>query len=261
MIKSAKWIKTSHIVCCFLLGVSCLCQVSVAAENKQSRVISNEKKADTMNTKPDGELVNGVRVIQFNIASLKREIYINRGEEVKLVFVGIKDSNKISIPDLSLEVTKMPAAGAPCTLEFKADKLGTFPVNLKGVTQTETGNQIASILIREFEHKSDVTVFKSITQTDASKMIKDGAFILDVRTPKEYEQEHLKDAVLIPVQQLAERIGEISMYKDSSVVVYCRAGNRSITGSEILINNGFKKVFNMNKGIMGWKSEGLPVVK
>jgi rhodanese-related sulfurtransferase len=261
MKKCTKWTKTSHFIVCFLFGTGIFFQSSIAAENKQSVVTSNEKKAGVKDITPDGELINGVRVIHCNITSLKREMYVNRGEEVKLIFVGIKDSSKISMPELSLEVTKISTDSVPCTLEFKADKIGTFSVTVKGVSQTEAGNQITSILVQEFEHTNDATIFKSISPTDASKMIKGGGIVLDVRTQKEYDQEHLNNAVLIPVQQLAQRIGEVAKYKDSSVVVYCRAGNRSITASEILINNGFKKVFNINKGIMGWKSDGLPVVK
>lgn len=76
--------------------------------------------------------------------------------------------------------------------------------------------------------------------------------LLDVREPEEYQARHIDDALLIPVGQLASRIDEIDEYKDATVLVYCRSGNRSVTAANILIDNGFKNVHNLSTGINGW---------
>jgi len=86
--------------------------------------------------------------------------------------------------------------------------------------------------------------------------------LLDVRTPEEYNSEtgHLKNAVLIPVQELERRVGELEKYKDKTIIAYCRTGRRSGTATEFLMKKGFK-VLNMEGGIVKWNEEKLPVQK
>jgi rhodanese-related sulfurtransferase len=78
--------------------------------------------------------------------------------------------------------------------------------------------------------------------------------LLDVRTQEEYDEGHIEGSTLIPVGELGDRLDEISNYKDKKVLVYCRSGNRSVTASNILINNGFTQVHNLLGGIGAWNS-------
>ena len=82
--------------------------------------------------------------------------------------------------------------------------------------------------------------------------------ILDVRTREEYDIEHIQNAVLIPVQELENRVDEL--FKDETLLVYCRTGNRSQTAVTILEEKGFTKIYHMNGGITIWKSAGYPTV-
>ncbi len=72
--------------------------------------------------------------------------------------------------------------------------------------------------------------------------------ILDVRTPEEYEEGHIENAINIPVDQLESRLSELEQFKNSAILVYCRSGNRSSAASDILTQNNFNKVFNMEDG-------------
>ena len=81
--------------------------------------------------------------------------------------------------------------------------------------------------------------------------------ILDVRTQDEYNEGHLEKALLIPVDKLKERLGELP--KDKPIIVYCRSGARSRKAAEILVENGFSQVYDMG-GILGWQEEGFPVI-
>jgi rhodanese-related sulfurtransferase len=78
--------------------------------------------------------------------------------------------------------------------------------------------------------------------------------LLDVRTQEEYDERHIEGSTLIPVGELESRLGEISDYKDKPVLVYCRSGNRSVTASNVLIDNGFTEVHNLLGGIGAWNS-------
>lgn len=81
--------------------------------------------------------------------------------------------------------------------------------------------------------------------------------ILGVRTPDEFDEGHIKGAILIPVLELDNRLDELP--KDKPVITYCRSGIRSRNAANILVENGFKQVYDMG-GILEWISKGYPVV-
>lgn len=85
--------------------------------------------------------------------------------------------------------------------------------------------------------------------------------LLDVRTPGEYAQGHLaqshnfdiKDPVF--VQKLA------TLDKDKPVFVYCLSGGRSGQAAKLLVQNGFKEVYDMQGGFLKWSSANMPFEK
>jgi hydroxyacylglutathione hydrolase len=81
--------------------------------------------------------------------------------------------------------------------------------------------------------------------------------LLDVRTAGEYAEGHIKGALLIPVQELQQRMSEVP--KDKQVYVYCRSGVRSVRASNMLVNAGFTRIENVQGGFMAWKDAGYPV--
>ncbi len=73
--------------------------------------------------------------------------------------------------------------------------------------------------------------------------------LLDVRTIREYEDKHLKNAINIPVQTLSSSLNKLQKVKNKRIVVYCRSGSRSIKASRILEKNGFTPL-NVEGGII-----------
>jgi len=84
-------------------------------------------------------------------------------------------------------------------------------------------------------------------------------FVLDVRTEEEFKEVHIKDAHLIPIQELEQNINKIP--EDKKVIVHCAAGKRSARACEILKNKGLKELYNLAGGISKWQAEGYPVEK
>lgn len=82
-------------------------------------------------------------------------------------------------------------------------------------------------------------------------------FLLDVRTQEEYDYGHIEGAYLIPINELDQRLDELP--QDRPIVIYCRTGNRSARAADILINNGFKEVYDMG-GIRDWIAKDYPIV-
>ncbi len=71
-----------------------------------------------------------------------------------------------------------------------------------------------------------------------------GAMLVDVRTPEEYAEGHLPEAINIPFEQIAEAFAKQGIAKDTPVVVYCRSGRRSGIAKESLEKAGYQEVYN-----------------
>lgn len=67
--------------------------------------------------------------------------------------------------------------------------------------------------------------------------------VVDVRSPWEYEIEHIPGAKNIPLEEVAAKVEEFKSFK-SPVVLYCRSGNRSGMAVTILKQNGVADVYN-----------------
>lgn len=100
---------------------------------------------------------------------------------------------------------------------------------------------------------------KNISSRDAKVLLdKDkGIYLLDVRTSQEYSQGRLAGSVLIPIGEFERRIGEVP--KNKTIVVYCAVGSRSKSVANFLSQQGYKDVYNMTDGIVGWYRNGFPV--
>ena len=102
--------------------------------------------------------------------------------------------------------------------------------------------------------------YRNIDSPQAKAMIdKGGVFLLDVRSPEEYRQGHLQGAVLIPVDRVAGRLDEIP--RNKTILVYCAVGSRSSSAASLLTEKGYREVYNMKEGIVGWYRRGLPIVR
>ena len=100
-----------------------------------------------------------------------------------------------------------------------------------------------------------VKEFPEITVADVQKKlnVKNNILLLDVRTLDEFDGPlgHIAGAVLIPIQEIEQRIDELNKHKEKEIIVICRSGNRSQTGTRILISHGFNAV-NMVGGMKAW---------
>lgn len=81
-------------------------------------------------------------------------------------------------------------------------------------------------------------------------------FLLDVRTPGEYKQGHISGAELVPVDELAEKLGRIP--KGREIICVCESGSRSSMAARQLLAEGYT-VSNMRGGMSRWVRAGLPV--
>jgi rhodanese-related sulfurtransferase len=99
---------------------------------------------------------------------------------------------------------------------------------------------------------------REVSVSEAASLRDDGAFILDVREPEEWNESHIPGATLIPLGELASRVDEVP--QDQEVVVVCRSGNRSQQGRDILLQAGYEQVTSMSGGVNQWKAAGFETV-
>lgn len=101
---------------------------------------------------------------------------------------------------------------------------------------------------------------KTIKPTTFQKKLdkKENAQLIDVRTPEEFNESHLPDAINYNVADstLHHKIHHLD--KSKPVYVYCRSGVRSLKAANFLKEQGFK-VFNLKGGILDWQSRNLPL--
>ncbi len=86
--------------------------------------------------------------------------------------------------------------------------------------------------------------------------------LLDVRTSKEYESGHIKQAVSLPLDQIDNQIGKLELAKNQEIITMCdgKGCNRADQAAAKLIGLGFSNVASYHDGITAWQLAGKPVV-
>ena len=84
--------------------------------------------------------------------------------------------------------------------------------------------------------------------TDYTALLKKGAQIVDVRTPIEFGDGHIKGSINIPLDKLQQNLNKLK--KEKTVITCCASGIRSASAKQVLAANGFLEVYNGG----GWAS-------
>ncbi|WP_054956951.1 rhodanese-like domain-containing protein [Paenibacillus dakarensis] len=93
---------------------------------------------------------------------------------------------------------------------------------------------------------------RQITTAELNNELQDkNKQFIDVRTPGEYKGNHIRGFRNIPLQQLGQRMGELSQERE--VVVICQSGMRSNSASKLLKKSGFTNVTNVKGGMSAWR--------
>lgn len=76
--------------------------------------------------------------------------------------------------------------------------------------------------------------------------------LLDVRQPEEHAEKCIAHSLLIPLNELPERMDELEQYKGREIILYCRSGNRSGQAMHFLEASGFTHLKNLKGGMLAW---------
>ncbi|MBA4302657.1 MAG: rhodanese-like domain-containing protein [Sphingobacteriaceae bacterium] len=86
-----------------------------------------------------------------------------------------------------------------------------------------------------------------------TKMKAKNVVILDVRTPGEFKSGYIPGAINIDIYAADFQTQVQKLDKSKTYLVYCRSGARSSNAGNLMVTNGFKEVYNLQGGMMGWR--------
>jgi rhodanese-related sulfurtransferase len=98
----------------------------------------------------------------------------------------------------------------------------------------------------------------AVDAAEGHRLVGEGALLLDVREPDEWEAGHAEGALWIPMSEIAARADELP--NEREIVVICRSGGRSARVTAVLNQSGFSAV-NLSGGSQAWAASGLPFVR
>ncbi len=85
--------------------------------------------------------------------------------------------------------------------------------------------------------------------------------VLDIRTPAEYEREHIPNAKMVNFRADDFSQNLEMLDKQKTYVVHCASGRRSAQAIKVMQELGFEKVYHMNRGMRQWQEKKLPLEK
>jgi len=98
--------------------------------------------------------------------------------------------------------------------------------------------------------------FREVTAAGAVALARDGHRVIDVREQSEWDAGHVAGATLLPLGDVAERIGEVVPDKDAPLLLHCAVGGRSGRAAGWLTQMGYTNVVSMKAPIGHWKEQG-----
>lgn len=105
-------------------------------------------------------------------------------------------------------------------------------------------------------------MYSNLTSIEFSQRIAEGnSTLLDVRTRSEFANGHIANAGQLNYYALDFRKKLLLLPKNQPVYIYCNTGWRSKRAAEVLAKHGYDQVYNLEKGIMDWDLQNLPVVR
>jgi rhodanese-related sulfurtransferase len=144
-----------------------------------------------------------------------------------------------------------PGIAASATLESEASHLLAYS-NPQQISALERAvDQYLTSIPADYYALSTVQSLKSL-------MASSSLFLVDVRTPSEYQGGHIVGAVNIPLKELSHHFEDIP--GDQEIVLYCSTGYRSAMGVMALQLQGFSHVYGFPPSLAGWQAAGEPVI-
>ena len=117
----------------------------------------------------------------------------------------------------------------------------------------------AATIVGSLPASAEVAAVKKLTASQLATMltIKD-FFLVNVHIP--YEGEIANTDAFIDYDTIADHLDKLPMDKNTSIVLYCRAGGMSDIASKVLVYLGYSQVSDLVGGMNGWEDAGFKLI-
>jgi len=115
----------------------------------------------------------------------------------------------------------------------------------------------AAVVVYEMRARSESR--QSVSPQELIRLMNQGALVLDLRSPEQYQSGHLNGARQMNSEQILKAADTLKRHKEKPVVVYDDSGSLGSAAVRQLTAQGFTKVFALRGGLAAWRADNLPV--
>jgi rhodanese-related sulfurtransferase len=118
---------------------------------------------------------------------------------------------------------------------------------------------VALIVVYEMRARSESLV--SVTPQELIRLMNQGAVVLDLRPPEQFQAGHLAGARQMSSEQILKAADTLRKHKEKAVVVYDDTGSLGAAAVRELASQGFTRAFALRGGLAAWRADNLPLVR
>ena len=115
----------------------------------------------------------------------------------------------------------------------------------------------ALVVVFELRSRSETQV--SVSPQDLIRLMNQGALVLDLRTPEQFQSGHLAGAKQMSGEQILKAADTLKKHKEKLVVVYDDTGSLGAAAVRQLTAQGFTRAFALRGGLTAWRADNLPL--
>src|SRR5580704_1253292 len=122
---------------------------------------------------------------------------------------------------------------------------------------TATAVLVAVIVVYEMRTRSESLI--SVSSQEVIRLLNQGALLLDLRPPEQYQAGHLAGARQMRSDEILKAGDTLRKHKEKTVVVYDDSGSLGAAAVRQLAAQGFTRVFALRGGLAAWRADNLPL--
>ncbi|MFO1426900.1 MAG: rhodanese-like domain-containing protein [Steroidobacteraceae bacterium] len=124
-----------------------------------------------------------------------------------------------------------------------------------------TAAVVMAVIVLVVELRARQESYAAVSPQDAIRLMNQGALLLDLRKPEDFDAAHINGARRIDSAEILKAGETLRKHKEKPVVVYCESGSLGASAARILASQGFTRALNLRGGIAGWRAENLPLTR
>jgi rhodanese-related sulfurtransferase len=124
-----------------------------------------------------------------------------------------------------------------------------------------TATAVAAALIVVYEMRARAESQFSVSPQELIRLMNQGALLLDLRPPEQYQAGHLNGARQMSSEQILSAADTLKKHKEKAVVVYDDSGSLGAAAVRQLAAQGFTRAFALRGGIAAWRADNLPLTR